>query len=345
MKPAHALTGAIIAGSVAVAAMFAAAPAAAATLPAGAKITVIDAFGDQFYNANPATAVATPVGTPTPVAPMIQGVDVDDTGHGYAVGTLEIYVEPEEGDTSDPRVDDEAYLYKADANTGALTEGKQVRIDDGGEDPVWANECSAIDYSGGVIIAVCYSWGNSDIGYVGVVDPSGEDAVLAVDTILWEQDGNFHYFTAIALDPTDGTLYGFDLGRVSSLWTITLDNADPELVEDQPLWYVVHAADFDRGGQLWLSVIEEVVPSALNETYVELATFDFDAFAIVPVDYFSSEDPYEIDLPGALTVWGVLASTGSSVSLAPAVAASGVLLLGAILAAGTMVLRRRSADA
>jgi hypothetical protein len=40
----------------------------------------------------------------------------------------------------------------------------------------------------------------------------------------------------------------------------------------------------------------------------------------------------------------VLANTGSTMSIAPAIAASGVLLLGAILAAGTMVLRRRSAD-
>ncbi len=42
MKPSRVLTGALIVGAVAVASMFAAAPASAATLPAGAKITVID---------------------------------------------------------------------------------------------------------------------------------------------------------------------------------------------------------------------------------------------------------------------------------------------------------------
>jgi hypothetical protein len=46
----------------------------------------------------------------------------------------------------------------------------------------------------------------------------------------------------------------------------------------------------------------------------------------------------------AITVWGVLAATGATMSIAPAVAASGILLAGAILAAGAMVLRRRNAE-
>ena len=345
MKTSLMIPGALVVGAVAVASMFAAAPAAAATLPAGQKITVIDNFDMQFYNVNPSTAVATPVGTPTPVATEISGVDVDDAGHGYAIATLFEFGEPEGEDPIGPRYPSQGWLYKADANTGALSEAKQIRIDDGGADPVYANECTAIDYTKGVITAVCYTYGNVRIGYVGTIDASGDEAVLTADTFLWEQDGTDLYFTAIAVDPTDGTLYGFDVTFDNHLWTITLDGADPVKYSEDDVLYNVAAADFDRDGQLWLSVLPPVVPTALNETIYLLATFDFDAVEVVPVDNFASEDPYEITAPTALTVWGVLAATGSSVSLAPAIAASGILLLGALLAAGTMVLRRRSADA
>ena len=65
MKSSRMLTGALVVGSVAVASMFAAAPASAATLPLGQKITVVDKYDLQYYNVNPADAVATPVGTGT----------------------------------------------------------------------------------------------------------------------------------------------------------------------------------------------------------------------------------------------------------------------------------------
>jgi hypothetical protein len=341
MKPSRMLPGALVVGAVAVASMFAAAPASAATLPVGAKITVIDDEGEQFYNVSPSTAISTPVGTPVSLPEYISGVDVDDTGHGYALGNLEVYLDPETEE--DEEWEYSAYLFKADANTGMLADRKQILIDEGGDTLVYANECSAIDYSGGVIIAVCYTYGEGDIGYVGTIDPSGEYAVLTNKTTLWEQDDTYHRFSAIALDPTDGTLYGFDNQRLTTLWTITLDDVAPVLVDGPYIDYYVPAADFDRSGQLWLVVIG-AQPAALNPTFLELATFDFAAHEVVPVDFFSSEDPYEIDFPGALTVWGVLANTGSTMLIAPAIAASGVLLLGAILAAGTMVLRRRSAD-
>jgi hypothetical protein len=344
MKHSRSLAGALIVGSVVVASMFAAAPASAATLPAGQKISVIDNVDAQFYNVSPATAIATPVGTPTPIATEISGVDVDDAGHGYAIATLFEYEEPEGDEQFGDRFPSEGWLYQADANTGALSDGKQIRIDDGGNDPVWANECTAIDYTAGVITAVCYTYGNVRIGYVGTIDASGAEAVLTADTFLWEQDGTDIYFTAIAIDPTDGTLYGFSLTFTNHIWTITLDGADPVKVSEDSIGYTVAAADFDRSGQLWLSVVPTIVPSALNASIYQLATFDFAALEVVPVDNFASEDPYAIAAPTALTVWGVLAATGSAMSIAPAVAASGVLLLGAILAAGTMMLRRRSAD-
>ena len=348
MKSSRAIPGAIVVGAVAVASMFAVAPASAATLPPGQKISVVDVFGDQFYNVSPTTAVATPVGAPTAVDTWVTAVDVDETaGVGYAIATYYEYEEPEEGEDLGERYASEGWLYKADANTGKLSDGKQVLIDDGGELLVYANECTAIDYSKGVITAVCYTWGEGEIGYVGTIDPSGEVAVLDTDTVLWEQDDSYHFFTAIAIDPLDGTIYGFETSKFNYVWTITLDGEDPVLFGegDDYLFYDVFGADFDRGGQLWLSVEPPAIPAALNETYMTLATFDFDNVTVVPVSNYASEDPYEINRPEGITVWGVLAATGSTVTAAPAIAASGILLLGALLAAGTMVLRRRSVDA
>jgi hypothetical protein len=128
------------------------------------------------------------------------------------------------------------------------------------------------------------------------------------------------------------------------VWTITLDDASPEFVEYTDNFEVL-GADFDRGGQLWLSVDQFVIPALLaNVSQLDLATFDFATNEVVVVAPFSSADPYEIDYPASITVWGVLAATGATVPIAPAVAAAGILLLGALLAAGTLVLRRRSAD-
>ncbi len=78
---------------------------------------------------------------------------------------------------------------------------------------------------------------------------------------------------------------------------------------------------------------------------LELATFDFVTNQPVVVASFSSADPLRHHHPAAITVWGVLAATGSTMTIAPAIAASGILLLGALLAAGAIALRRRNADA
>src|ERR1044071_2680318 len=93
MNSSRVLTGALIVGAVAVASMFAAAPASAATLPTGQKITVIDQWTDQFYNVNPANAESAPFGTAVALAPEIEAVDVDDAGLGYAIGTAYDYAE------------------------------------------------------------------------------------------------------------------------------------------------------------------------------------------------------------------------------------------------------------
>src|SRR4051812_47924639 len=157
MKQIRALPGAILVVVVAVASVFAAAPASAATLPAGQKITVIDSWDDQFYTVNPADALASPTGTPAPIDQVVTGVDVDDNGSGYAVATqtysgggaiVEVYLPFSRA--LDGYVDG-GYVYRADANTGKLTDGKPVLIaaDSPEDHDEWADECSAIDYSKG----------------------------------------------------------------------------------------------------------------------------------------------------------------------------------------------------
>ena len=377
MQPSRALPAAIAVGAVAVASMFAAAPAAAATLPPGQKISVIDSWSDQFYNVNPTSALGTPVGTPDTIDEYVTGVDVDDAGHGYAVATQTYwpsadvaaavvlpYSNPLDGYV------DGGWLYKADANTGKLSDGKPVIISSPEMKAEPADECSAIDYSAGVIVAVCYTYdwyepepvplveegddappaelieGYWDVTtYIGTVDASDPDqAVLtALTTLLGD---GYKYFAAIAKNPIDGKIIGFDWYFNESYY-ITLDDEYPEYIDDLED-YQVWGADYDRGGQLWLTVVpfrDGGLAALAFESYFSLATYNFITGQPVLVNSFSSELPYQIALPESITIWGALAATGSTISVAPAVAASGILLLGALLAAGTMVLRRRNADA
>ncbi len=351
MKTSRMLPGAIVVGSVAIASMFAAAPASAATLPPGQKITVIDQSDDQFYTVNPADALLSPVGTPITVIDEFEsGVDVDDTGLGYAItygydvpSLASAKTQADAEFAASPNI---SVIYKADANTGLLSDGKQVVIDAGGEVPPPADECTSIDYTKGVILAVCnIYYDGSATAYIGTVDVSGEDALLTPLTTLDGED--FLYFMAIAINPLNGTVWGFEYTFSSPrVFTINLDDSYPSFVDYLDDYYV-EAADFDRSGQLWLSVgpYTEITLTADSISVLELATFDFATSQPVAIAPFGSNDPYEISYPSSLTVWGALAATGSSMSIAPAIAASGILLLGALLAAGTMVLRRRNAAA
>lgn len=333
MQPSRVLTGALVVGAVAVASVFAAAPAGAASLPLGQKITVIDAFGEQFSNADPADALLAPVGTPPGLADEFEsGVDVDDSGLGFAIANG---VEAQ---------DDYSVIYRADANTGQLSDGKRVVIDAGGDVPPPADACGAIDYTNGVILAVCDIYYEGDAtAYIGTIDISGATALLTpFHTLSGEA---FLQFRSIAVNPVDGVVWGFEYTYdTSNVYQITKDAL---IFKGEMLTYYPEAADFDRSGQLWFSAApyNDIARVADTESVLELATFDFATNQAIVIAPFGSNDPYEVDYPAALTVWGALAATGTTVSIAPALAASGVLLLGALLAAGTMVLRRRNADA
>lgn len=335
MSASRVLTSAIAVGAVAALSVFAAAPASAASLPAGQVITVIDSAGWQNFQANPADASLTPVGEQIPFeSDYITAVDVDDTGIGYAVADYS------EGG---------GYLYDADANTGTLSNDRQIEFFFGDVTDE-TDGCSSIDYTGGVIYAACYlDAENFEATYIGPVDP--ETGYLTPVIELAGED--FIDITAIAVDPISGVLYGFsyDFSEVLTVSAYTLS-------EDEGATFVtnldspVFGADFDRDGQLWVTTWVFEGSSEFPDIMPVLATVDlttganpfFEKFTLEGVDYEDDIEP--------ITVWGaapaeappVLAATGSTIAPSVAVIAAGVLLFGALLAAGTMVARRRSTE-
>lgn len=329
MFASRALTSAIVVGAVAIGSVFAAAPASAATLPSGQQITVIDSFEWQFYEASPVDASLTAVGAMVPFeSDYITGVDVNDDGIGYAVATFD------EGG---------GYLYNADANTGTLSNDILITFNFGDVFPD-ADECTAIDYTDGVIVAACQLYGDFDATYVGTVDPA-----TGVLTPIVELAGveDFLYITAIAIDPISGLFYAvaYDFEAIPQYTLWTLDEVTGATFVTG-LSRAAFGADFDRDGQLWVTSEVAIGGGEFPPVFPVLATLNttdgtnpfFEPFTLagVPLDIFI--DP--------ITVWGkeALAETGVTQNPAVGVGAAAILLFGALMAAGAMAMRRRSVE-
>lgn len=350
MFASRALTSAIVVGAVAIGSVFAAAPANAATLPSGQQITVVDYFEWQFSEANPETAALTPVGTGSPIVnENVTAVDVNDDGIGYAFTTAYEEILPEECDFElDPDcvpdffstfVPEGAYLFTADANTGTLGANLPVTIVTGpADEPILADadECLALDYSDGVLLGACNIYGEDDSAWIGTIDPA--TAILTPSVLLFAE--SFIQFQAIALDPIDGALWGFEADTTA--WVIDLGGSEP--VSPGNTEMAVYAADFDRDGQIWVSAYRAPLPPSaeIGPNQNGLATLDL-VTGNFTFDAVWSDPAARVD---ALTVWGkeVLAETGVTQNPAVAVGATAILLFGALMAAGAMAMRRRSAE-
>ena len=342
MLKSRALTSVLVVGSVAVASVFAAAPASAATLPSGQQITVINNVDWSFFEASPADASLTAVGTGTPADDTtLTGVDVDDDGHGYAVAN-------KEGPGS---ID--GYVYTADANTGVLSGGVPITLNFGDVFPP-ADECTAIDYTGGIVYAACILYvDETDVTYVGPLDP-----VTGVLEPVMEFNGSsmefpILYIPAIATDPLTGILYGFswniDDSPETTAWILSEDAGAEFVTEvDNPLMVAnaLYGADFDRGGQLWITVKTPVVDGDFVYSRPALATLDLSDGSSPFLAPFTVGGELLDQTADPITVWGkeALAATGAVQNPAVALGAIALLLFGAILAAGTVAMRRRSLE-
>lgn len=306
------LAVAATAAAVALAVFTVAAPASAATLPAGQKITIIDSHDDAgpdegpYYDVNPADAAATPVGTGS--GTPAYGLDVNDDGFGYEVG-----------DYGTNR------LYKADANTGTISDPKVLELAGGGEDEDLYN-CRDIDLNPvtGELLIVCVVFSN-EIGNVGIIGSIDTATGLVTPVVSMPPQGLT--FDAIATDPVTGTLwvFGYDEGYQSYI----VDRALQTATEVAPMDNTVDGADFDRNGQLFItSYIDQGVES-LAVVDPNVGTFTFHEPFIDTATGEELTDVYPI------TVWGkeALPATGPAVVVPLGLGAALLFLAGAAFVA------------
>lgn len=341
MNKSRVLAGALAVGALTIASLFAAAPANAATLPEGQKITVIESETAQFSFANPETAALTNVGTENPAeleGDTLTGVDVNDDGVGYAIGTY--YTEGPQG----------AYLYAADAANGVID--YLVGIDFFfGDFPLEMDECTGIDFTAGQLLLACAVYGEGAAFFIGYWD---FDLGMAVPLIELNgdpeidpgpenpnepEDGfDFRYITALAVDPVTGVIWAFTNEQgYYGVYTASEDAGLTPVTDtnDQR----VDGADFDRGGQLWVTTYrDQQIDRAIEPGDAGLATLD-PATGTFPFTA-AWEDQEQLIWP--ITVWGkpTLPATGPADLSVPIGAAALLLLAGTILA-GVTVLRRR----
>ncbi len=295
--------------------------AAPASLPGGQRITTVestqpDQFEAQLYDTSPADATSTPVGSPSDVGVgAIQAIDVNDDGIGYAIGHF-----------SDPQHVTRPMLFKADANTGVLSDPIEIFV----FNAEFLERCTGLDLlPTGEIIVACMILVNTKFILIGVVDPVTGQMIPDVSV-----GGNgTPDISALAYNAVNSTLYAVIDGDGQSI--VTVDRANHALIDPVPVTGpFIESADFDRDGQLFLTL-------NAGDTW-QLGTID-PAVGLVDVvgDLTTGGEP--LDDTAALTVWGKapLAATGSA-DLAPLGVGTLLLLAGAaLLAAGRM--RRRAA--
>lgn len=348
MKTRKVITGTLTIGALVLASMFAAAPAGAATLPAGQQISVIDSETGQISFANSDTAALTPVG-PTwqdeLEGDFLTGVDVDDDGQGYAIG-----VSYADGP-------DASYLYTADAKNGVLEYLAGIWILYGGDVPLRANECAGIDYTGGVLTLACTIYQSDgfdrNVAFIGTWDFDDEILIPWLElngdpAIPYDPEGeapnepedsfDYRFITAIASDPVGGKLYVFT-GEGDGYFIYTASEDDGLTPVSDTAEYVVLGADFDRGGQLWVTTYRyNIVARAIAPGDAGLATLN-PATGAFPFTAAWADQEQQIQ---PITVWGkeILPVSGPADPAAPIAGAALLLLAGTILA-GVTALRRR----
>jgi hypothetical protein len=293
---------------IALALLTVASPASAAILPAGQKITIIDALDDEgpqegpFFDVNPADAAATPVGTGSGV--YTYGLDVNDDGLGFAIGGF-----------------GEETIWKADANTGTISDPVPLHF---ATEPA-PYDCADLDINPvtGEVLVACV-WFTNETGNVSTIDIV-DPATGLLTPVLSLSGLDYVPFDAIATNPVTGVLWAFGAPETiynSYIIDRTLQTATYQATMADP----VFGADFDRSGQLFvtsqvgglvgdpsLGVVDPAVGFTSNTVLV------------------NSVDGLELDRVYSITVWGkeALPATGPAEMLPLGLGTALLLLAGA----------------
>ena len=324
----------LIAGTaaIALATLTVAAPASAATLPPGQKITIVEVEDiptpgeGQFFGVNPADAASTPVGTGS--GEYLTGLEVNDDGIGFAIGVFD-----HEGDIGYVPT-----LWDADANTGTISNPKPLHFALGD----YPDSCEGIDLNPttGELLIACEQYDVPELGDVSTVSSVNKSTGQLSAVVLLDGD-DFQLFNAIALNPVTGVLWGFGPRELDASFIIDR-SAQTATLEGQ-MDNNVYGADFDRNGQLFLA--SQLFQEGDDVEFPSLAVTDPSTDDFTSNEWFvDTSDDTTLIFVEALTVWGALAATGSTPGeLAPIAIGSALLLLaGAAFIATSRVTRRRA---
>jgi hypothetical protein len=318
---------AIVAGAMAlgIGSLLVASPAAAATLPPGQRVNVIqaqngpDTFGSQMFQASPVDAALTAPG-PLQNAQNVGAVDVNDDGLGWAVST----------DFDSQGNAFTAELFRANANTGVLS--APLTIVGPGED-YQVDSCDALDLSPtGVILVGCYGTVSEEpLTWIGTLLIANDEAVLTPLLTLGQGIDDPIYWNAIAVNPVNGQVWaigeiGFETNDnnwfLVDLETQTLGDPIPSTGS------TVIGADFDASGQLWTTAVGDgsnsldITDPATGEIVESVGSFTAAGGNVE-----------------AVTVWGaaplapVLPATGPEATVPVGLGAALLLLAGAAFVA------------
>ncbi len=302
-------------------------------LPSGQKITVIDYFESesQFFDASPADATLTGVGGSQTLGDnYLAAVDVDDDGYGYAIGNTD-------GEESIRRC-------TLPTPTRASLSGELLIVLNFGDVQAEAEYCTALDYTSGVLDGDLLRHGfGVGRGLLGHPRPRRRDQRSVADPALSVRQPGVRGVRVDGSGPEDRhRLRATAYPDGPALFTLSQDaGATFVTYMDRP----AYGFDFDSSGQAWVTTWL-TVPGEDPYEASALATLDLtdgsNPFAEVTTE--AGQD-FEEPFIQPVTVWGAdaLPATGPADASLLVAGAAGLLLLGSLLAAVTM-LRRRNVE-
>jgi hypothetical protein len=192
----------------------------------------------------------------------------------------------------------------------------------------------------GELLVACVQYEVPELGNVSTVN-TVDKATGQLTAVVLLSGRAFQEFTAIALNPVTGILWGF--GPFDGDYSFIIDRDLQSAERIAPMDNQVYGADFDRNGQLFLA--SQLFAEGDDVEFPSLAVTDPAADDFTSNEWFvDTSDDTTLIFVGALTVWGKLAATGSTpTEVLPVALGSALLLLaGAAFIATARMNRRRT---